>query len=140
MPDKDGIELVAEVKRTAPWIPVIVMTSYANIPMSVKAVKAGAFDFVEKPLDSQILLTTIELALKKNDLPNILRGKNLTKTEMTILHLILQGRSNKNISQILHRSVRTIEVHRSHIMHKLNVDNVVDLVKRVSDMGLDDTI
>ena len=72
------------------------------------------------------------------DLTNILRGKLLTKTEAVILNLILQGRSNKGIAHILHRSVRTIEDHRNHIMRKLDVDNVVDLVKRATAMGMMD--
>ena len=59
--------------------------------------------------------------------------------EKIILRLILQGRTNKEIAEILNRSVRTVEVHRSHIMHKLDVDNVVELAKRAAAMGLDDT-
>lgn len=136
MPEKGGIELLIEVKRKVPWLPVLVMTSYAEISTSVKAVKAGAFNFIEKPLDGQMLIEAVEAALKENDLSNILRGKLLTKTEAVILNLILQGRSNKGIAHILHRSVRTIEDHRSHIMRKLDVDNVVDLVKRATAMGM----
>ena len=112
------------------------MTSYADIPMSVEAVKAGAFNFIENPLDGQMLLDVVETALRESDLTNILRGKLLTKTEAVILNLILQWRSNKGIAHILHRSVRTIEDHRNHIMRKLDVDNVVDLVKRATAMGM----
>ncbi len=60
----------------------------------------------------------------------------LTKTEMKILHLILNGKSNKEIASLLHRSVRTVEVHRSHIMHKFDADNLIDLFKRAVMMGL----
>lgn len=136
MPGKGGIELLVDVKRTVPWLPVLVMTSYADIPMSVEAVKAGAFNFIEKPLDGQMLLDAVESALRESDLTNMLKGKLLTKTEAVILHLILQGKSNKGIAHILHRSVRTIEDHRNHIMRKLDVDNVVDLVKRATAMGM----
>ena len=136
MPEKGGIELLVEVKRSFPWLPVLMMTSYADIPMSVEAVKAGAFNFIEKPLDGQMLLDAVETALRESDLTNILRGKLLTKTEAVILNLILQWRSNKGIAHILHRSVRTIEDHRNHIMRKLDVDNVVDLVKRATAMGM----
>ena len=136
MPEKGGIELLVEVKRSFPWLPVLMMTSYADIPMSVEAVKAGAFNFIEKPLDGQMLLDVVETALRESDLTNILRGKLLTKTEAVILNLILQGRSNKGIAHILHRSVRTIEDHRNHIMRKLDVDNVVDLVKRATTLGM----
>lgn len=136
MPEKGGIELLIEVKRKVPWLPVLVMTSYAEIPTSVQAVKAGAFNFIEKPLDGEMLLEAVETALKENDLSAILRGKLLTKTEAVILNLILQGRSNKGIAHVLHRSIRTIEDHRNHIMRKLDVDNVVDLVKRATSMGM----
>ena len=136
MPEKGGIELLVEVKRSLPWLPVLMITSYADIPMSVEAVKAGAFNFIEKPLDGQMLLDAVETALRESDLTNILRGKLLTKTEAVILNLILQGRSNKGIAHILHRSVRTIEDHRNHIMRKLDVDNVVDLVKRATALGM----
>ncbi len=136
MPEKGGIELLVEVKRSLPWLPVLMITSYADIPMSVEAVKAGAFNFIEKPLDGQMLLDAVETALRESDLTNILRGKLLTKTEAVILNLILQGRSNRGIAHILHRSVRTIEDHRNHIMRKLDVDNVVDLVKRATAMGM----
>ncbi len=136
MPEKGGIELLVEVKRSFPWLPVLMMTSYADIPMSVEAVKAGAFNFIEKPLDGQMLLDVVETALRESDLTNILRGKLLTKTEAVILNLILQGRSNRGIAHILHRSVRTIEDHRNHLMKKLDVDNVVDLVKRATALGM----
>ncbi len=136
MPEKGGIELLVEVKRSLPWLPVLMITSYADIPMSVEAVKAGAFNFIEKPLDGQMLLDAVETALRESDLTNILKGKLLTKTEAVILNLILQGRSNRGIAHILHRSVRTIEDHRNHIMRKLDVDNVVDLVKRATAMGM----
>lgn len=139
MPGKDGIELLAEAKHIAPWLPVLVVTSYGNIPMAVNAVKAGAFDFIEKPLDVQNLLPAVESALKQNAPADLLRGKPLSKTETKILRLIFQGRSNKEIARILSRSVRTVEVHRSHIMQKLDADNVVDLVKKAAAMGLGDT-
>ncbi|MFQ6036310.1 MAG: response regulator transcription factor [Sedimentisphaerales bacterium] len=64
----------------------------------------------------------------------------LTRSEMKVLHFILDGKSNKEIANLLHRSVRTVEVHRSHIMRKLEVDNLVDLVKRAAAMGLVDLL
>ncbi len=139
MPGKDGIELLAEVGRLVPWLPVLVMTSYGDISLAVKAVKAGAINFVEKPLQWDNFLALIKSILKQNSLNDTLRGKRLTKTEKVILCLILQGRSNKETAHLLYRSVRTVEVHRSNIMHKLGVDNVVDLVKRAAAMGLDET-
>ena len=140
MPGKSGIELLYEVKRTSPWLPILIISSYGDIPLAVKAVKAGAEDFVEKPLEWEKFLAIVRLVIKQNDLSNVLKGKSLTKMETMILRLILQDKSNKEIAQILHRSVRTVEVHRSHIMHKLEVSSVVELVKRVTVMDLDNTI
>lgn len=138
MPGKDGIELLVEIKRIAPWMPVIVMSSYGDIQLAVKAVKSGAVDFVEKPLEWECFLALVQGIVGKNDLSNLLKGKPLTKTEKIILHLILQDKTNKEIANILHRSIRTIEVHRGHIMHKLDVCSIVELVKRVTSMNSDE--
>jgi FixJ family two-component response regulator len=139
MPGMDGIELVRRAKCIVPWLPILVITGYGDIPMAVRAVKAGAAEFIEKPLQKQSFLAAVQAALKQQDLKNLLKGKSLSKKEMAILHLILQGRSNKEIAQTLHRSIRTVEDHRRYIMRKLNVDNVVDLVKRAAVMGLAET-
>lgn len=135
MPGMDGLQLLAKSKEIAPWLPVIIMTSYADIPMAVQAVKAGAFEFVEKPFEVDAFLEVVALALKENELDDYMVGRPLTKTEKVILRLILEGMSNKGIAYRLQRSERTVEVHRSHIMRKLDVDNVVDLVKRATAMG-----
>ena len=137
MPGIDGIELLDQVKKMAPWIPVVIMTSYADIPKAVHAVKSGAFDFIEKPFELENFIEIVKLALSQNQLNDTDVGKPLTKTENIILKLILDGKSNRGIAYMLQRSERTIEVHRSHIMHKLNVDNVVDLVKRASSLGFE---
>jgi FixJ family two-component response regulator len=130
------MELLHEVSRLYPWIPVVMMTAYADIPMSVRAVKAGAFDFIEKPVDEDNLLDVVESALLKDmDLHDPLVGKPLTRSERIVLCLILEGISNKRIAYILERSERTIEVHRGRVMRKLGVDNVVDLVKKATAMG-----
>ncbi|MHC4157530.1 MAG: response regulator transcription factor [Planctomycetota bacterium] len=136
MPGMDGIELVRRAKSIAPWLPVLVITGYGDIPMAVRAVKAGAADFIEKPLQRESFLESVRVALRQGVLKDLVRGKALSKKEMTILRLIIQGRSNKDIANILHRSIRTIEDHRHHLMHKLDVDNVVDLIKRAAVMDL----
>ncbi len=136
MPGKGGMDLLQEVRATFPWIPVIMMTGYGSIPMSVQAVKIGAFDFIEKPVDEAKFLSLVESALlKEAELHDPLVGKPLTRTERIVLCLILEGISNKRIAYILERSERTIEVHRSRIMRKLGVDNLVDLVKKSTSMG-----
>ena len=135
MPEMDGIELLAEVKRLAPWIPVLVITGYGDIPTAVTAMKAGAVDFIEKPLDRESFLHKITSILRQSP-SSAYTGKALTETETRVLKFLLQGKSNKEISLLLKRSIRTIEVHRAHLMHKLAVDNLVDLIKQAVAMGL----
>ncbi len=139
MPGMDGIELVRKAKHVVPWLPILVITGYGDIPMAVRVVKAGAAEFIEKPLQKQSFLASVQEALKQRDLGNLLKGKSLTKKEIAVLRLILQGRSNREMAQILHRSIRTVEDHRRRIMCKLDVSNVVDLVKRAAVMGLAET-
>ena len=139
MPGMDGIELVQKTKRLKPWLPVLVVTGYGDIPMAIRAVKAGALDFIEKPLKSKTLADIIKATLKQNSFESLLKGKSLTKTEIIILRMILQGKTNREIANTLHRSIRTVEDHRLHIMRKLNVENVVDLVKRAAAMGITKT-
>ncbi len=136
MPEMDGIELLAKAKRLAPWMPILVITGYGDIPTAVTAIKAGAVDFIEKPLDRKSFLWKVKSILQQNTFDDSYKGKPLTESEMIVLKLVITGKSNKEIAYLLHRSVRTIEVHRSHLMRKLDVDSVVNLVKRAAMMGL----
>lgn len=136
MPGKDGIELLIEVKKQRPSLPVVVMTGFGDVPMAVRAMRAGAADFIEKPLDREALLETIGNLLEQNANQNSLVDHHLTKTERQILDLILEGRNNREIAAMLHRSPRTIEVHRGSIMHKIGAGNIVQLVRRAADLGL----
>jgi len=136
MPGMDGIELLAEAKRITPWLPVMVITGFGDIPMAVRAMKAGASNFIEKPLDRESFLAAVESMLMRNNPSVSFLGESLTKAERKVLHLVLDGKSNKEIAHTLCRSKRTVEVHRSSIMFKLGVDNLVDLVKRANLMEL----
>jgi FixJ family two-component response regulator len=133
MPEMDGIELLIQAKKIAPWIPAIVITGYGDIPMAVKALKAGA---VEKPLNRHIFISTVETALKRSSIADRRLGKPLTKTEKKVLQMVLNGMSNREIASNQHRSIRTIESHRNRIMYKVGAENLVELVKRAAKMGL----
>ena len=136
MPEKDGIELLAEVKQEAPWVSVLVITGYGDVPTAVKAIKGGAVDFIEKPLVKKTFVRKIKAILQHKIPIHTHLGKPLTRAEASILRLIMEGKSNRVIANILKRSIRTIEVHRSHLMRKLGVDNLIDLVKAGAAMGL----
>lgn len=137
MPGMDGIELLKSVRDRAPWVPVLMVTGFGDVPLAVKALKMGASDFVEKPLERSSFLASVKKLLEKSNHLDALLGKDLTKAERRILHMIVTGRSSKDIAEKLHRSTRTVELHRQHIMRKMGVKNVVELVQRVNAMGLD---
>ncbi|OHB59215.1 MAG: hypothetical protein A2167_07510 [Planctomycetes bacterium RBG_13_46_10] len=139
LPAMGGIELLAEVKKFLPSLPVLVITGYGDIPMAVRAMKAGATDFIEKPLKRQVLISAVESALKQVKPAVDVLHKRITRAEMKVLNLILEGKTNKETANLLHRSISTVEVHRKHIMEKLGVDNIVDLVKRAAILGLGDS-
>lgn len=136
LPGMSGLELLTEAKGLAPSLPVLVVTGYGDIPMAVRAMKAGAADFIEKPLERKVLLSAVEFALKQIAPTDPLLLKGLTRAEMRVLNMILEGKTNKETAYLLHRSVSTVEVHRKHIMRKLGVDNIVDLVKQATALGL----
>jgi FixJ family two-component response regulator len=135
MPGMDGMELLRQAKVVAPWVPVLIVTGYGDVPTAVAAIKAGAVDFVEKPLDKSSFVRKVKAALPANGNRKYL-GRPLTQSEETVLRLVLDSKSNREIAGLLSRSVRTVEVHRAHIMGKLGADNLVDLLKRAAAMGL----
>ncbi|MHC4083847.1 MAG: response regulator transcription factor [Planctomycetota bacterium] len=132
MPQMNTTELLTKVRYIAPSLPVLVIIGNGDVTMAVAALKIGASDVIEKPLNMENLLSAVELTLKGNTRHHPPVNKVLTKTEMGILRLILDGKSNKEMARLRNRSIRTIEKHRWCIMHKLGVDNLVDLVKKVA--------
>jgi len=139
MPEMDGIELLKEVKRLTPWVPVLIMSGYGDIPTAIRAIKEGAVDFIEKPLDKASFICKVRSFLPNIDSTDPDLGKPLTQAETNILSYVIEGKSSKEIAKLLHRSTRTIEDHRSHLMRKLKAKNLIDLAKRVVAMGLIDT-
>jgi len=138
MPGKDGLELLGEVRSQLPWVPILVVTGYADVPMAVRALKAGAADFIEKPLDREAFLQRVSTLLERNAAHTTLLEHSLSKAEMKVLFLLLEGKNNREIATALHRSPRTVEVHRSHLMRKMGAGNVIELLRRAIDMGLVD--
>ncbi len=132
----NGVVSLNKARLIIPSLPVLVIIRSGDLQMAVTALKTGASDIIEKPLNRKSLMSAVESTLKVDNRTHPLENMLLTKTEMGILRLILDGKSNKEISHLLHRSVRTIEVHRSHIMRKLHVDNVVHLVEKSIAMRL----
>lgn len=131
MAGMDGLSLLREVKCHYPWLHVIIVTAYGDIPLAVEALKAGAADFVQKPLDRQELLAVIGNA-QKTGRPVFVPREAISRTEAQVLRLFLEGRTSKETAQALKRSTRTIESHRHRLMCKFGVHNAVQLAQRAS--------
>ncbi|MFH1616294.1 MAG: response regulator [Planctomycetota bacterium] len=134
MPGMDGMELLEHAKKIMPSLPVLIMTAYGDVPTAVKSIKGGAVDFIEKPFEREVFLRMVQSVLRKSR-PQQPFEEILTKNQLRVLKLIVSGKTNKEVAELLGRSVRTIEDHRNQIMHKLDAKNVVELVKRVAAMG-----
>ena len=139
-PEMDGIELVTEAKRVAPWVPIVVITSLGDVCTASGAIKAGALHVIERPLDKDDLIKKVKSILHENALINANVSKPLTRLQMIVLKLVLAGHSNKNIAELLGLSLRTIESHRACMMDKVGVNNLLDLVKWAAALGRVDLI
>lgn len=135
MPGMDGIEMLKELAARGIDVPVIVVTAHADVPMAVAALKAGAFDFIEKPFRDEILMGAIRKAFalpvgeRSRDGAG-LPQESLSEREREVLALIVAGHPNKIVADRLGISVRTVEVHRAHIMEKTGARNLADLIRR----------
>lgn len=136
MEGRDGISLLREIKRRFPWLPVIITTGYGDIPSAVAAIKAGAADFMEKPLDREQLLSAIRKTLEVSQRPEVPLREGLSEVEARVLRLVCAGKTSREIARTLNRSVRTIEAHRHHIMQKFAACNIAQLVRRANELGL----
>jgi two-component system, LuxR family, response regulator FixJ len=136
MPGMDGMTLLAKVRPLRPILPILVVTGHGDVPMAIKALKAGAMDFIGKPLDEHILLLAVKIALSKSMNADHWIGKPLTGSETQILQLVAEGNSNSEMAHLLNRSIRTIERHRYQLMKKLGVGSAAELTKVALALGL----
>jgi RNA polymerase sigma factor (sigma-70 family) len=143
MPKMDGLELQRELNRRGVALPVIFITGHADVQMAVEAMRQGAFDFIEKPFRDQTLIDRVQQALMRDRESRQAarqaeearqRVASLTNRERQVLELIASGKPNKAMAQQLGLSRRTVEVHRSHLMRKLAVKSVAELVHIAMDM------
>jgi two-component system, LuxR family, response regulator FixJ len=138
MPKMSGLELQQELRKRACTLPVVIMTGHADVQMAVAAMKAGAVDFIEKPFDDHQLIGVVRRALaevaRQSDAAAIkadaaLRLAELTAREREVLDHLVAGCSNKVIAQKLGISPRTVEIHRAHVMEKMRVASLSELVR-----------
>ena len=146
MPGLNGLDLQQELHKREYAMPVVFITGHGDIPMSVKAMKRGAIDFLSKPFDEEDLLTAVQEALKKdianrsgmNERQDILqRVKSLTPREYEILTYVITGMLNKQIAYDLEISEKTVKVHRGRVMEKLGIASVAELVRLAEKAGIE---
>ena len=145
MPRMDGLEVQAELAERGIAYPVVVMTGHGDVDVAVRAMKAGAVDFIEKPFDKQVMLEAVEEGFNRLDRSseNSQRQKEasvrlnaLTPREYEVLEGLVKGYPNKTIGYDLGISARTVEIHRANVMKKLDVFNLSDLLRIAFSAGL----
>lgn len=145
MPGPSGLELQEALNRQGNTLPIIFLTGYGDIPMTVNAMKAGAVDFLTKPVQREELLTAVENALTENIksqslLDNVhtlqTRYQLLTARERSVFALVVQGRLNKQIAIELGIAERTVKAHRSQVMSKMQVECLAELVRAADQLQI----
>ncbi|MDP3677712.1 MAG: response regulator, partial [Methylotenera sp.] len=145
MPGMDGMQLQEELYKRNILLSIIFLTGHGDIPMSVKAIKAGAVDFLTKPVTREKLINSVRSAILESekittksihhhDATSRLAG--LTDRERDVMMLAIQGYPNKEIARQLDISHRTVEIHKSKIMHKTGAINLLDLARLAHEGGL----
>lgn len=138
MPGKSGLQLQEELNARNNLMPVIVLTGHADVPIAIRAMKLGAYDFLEKPYSDQELLTSIKTALalgreidhaefEKNRVALAL--EKLTEREREVMCLVVEGNTNKAIGAKLGISEKTVEIHRARVMEKTAANSLSELVR-----------
>jgi len=145
MPDFGGLQLQEELARLSRSWPIIFLTGHGDIPTSVRAIKAGAEDFLSKPVSRQTLLEAIERAFVRHAAVQQSQGQlnsfrslisSLTPREREVFALMVRGKLNKQIAFQLGTSERTIKAHRRMVMHKLQVQSFAEVVSIAERAGL----
>lgn len=144
MSGMDGMQLQQALKERNVLLPIIILTGHGDIPMSVQAMKAGAVDFLTKPVTRETLKASIKVAMQKSEAilsenashqEAQLHLANLTKRERDVMLLAVLGHPNKHIAHELNISHRTVEIHKSKIMQKTGAVNLLDLARIVHESG-----
>ena len=145
MPGLSGMELQGELAQSGINIPIIFITGHGDIPMSVRAMKAGAVEFLTKPFRSRSLLEAVRAAIERDRSAHKARSEagelrqryeQLTPREREVMALVVAGQLNKQVAGELTTTERTIKFHRAHIMQKMRAESLADLVRMTEKLGI----
>jgi two-component system response regulator FixJ len=146
MPDMDGLTLQEELVKRQVELPVIIVTGHGDVPLAVRAMQAGAIDFLEKPYDDEKLVGSVRRAQavsvsRRAEASNAQEAAErvavLTPREREVLEHLVAGRPNKVIAHELGISPRTVEIHRAHLMEKMQARSLSDLVRIALTAGIE---
>ncbi|OHV72162.1 response regulator transcription factor [Ensifer sp. LCM 4579] len=138
-----GPEVFDRLRARGWTVPVIFLTGHADVPVAVQTLKAGAFDFVEKPFNDNLLVDIVLKAVATHESRRVLLGhqqdlqrrvQTLSNREAEVMHLMLQAKLNKQIAHELGISMRTVEVHRSRVLEKLGARNTTELAGMLAEL------
>ncbi len=145
MPELDGLELQRRLGQQEIPLPIIFLTGHGDIPMSVRAIKAGATDFLTKPVDAAALVAAVRVALRTAENRRqtfaeiqVLKTRlaTLTPREREVMEHVVVGQLNKQIAADLGTGEQNIKLHRAHIMEKMGVESLADLVRAAERLGV----
>jgi FixJ family two-component response regulator len=145
LPGLSGMDLQRELSKSGIHIPIIFITGHGDIPMSVRAMKAGAVEFLTKPVHSRVLLDAVHAAIERDRSTSKSRAEmedfrqrfeQLTPREREVLPLVAAGLLNKEVAGKLATTERTIKFHRAHIKRKMRVGSLAELVRLVEKLGI----
>lgn len=145
IPGLSGPELQARLSEIGSTVPIVFLTGYADVPTTVQAIKAGADDFLIKPISSEDLLGAIERALAHHQAVRSQRSKlddarahiaRLTPREREVFDLVIRGKTNKQVANVLGATERTIKAHRHRVMEKMQVQSLAELVSLAERTGI----